>query len=85
MALFQSLGIVALLIIMSNNRARYGIMASPPSFRISPETLSGRSDLFLPLAANLFLMILVLMEEGSPELVHFICRMLRSQLNTDEE
>jgi hypothetical protein len=31
MALFQSLGIVALLIVTSSNRARYGIMASPPT------------------------------------------------------
>jgi hypothetical protein len=65
MAFFQSLGIVALLIVMSNNRARYGIRASPPSFRILPETLS---DLFLPNAANFFLIILVLIAKGSPEL-----------------
>jgi hypothetical protein len=39
MAFFQSLGIVALLIVTSNNRARYGIMASPPSFNSSPEIL----------------------------------------------
>ena len=41
MALLQSAGIV-----MSSNRARYGIMVSPPSFRISPETPSGPIDLF---------------------------------------
>jgi hypothetical protein len=56
-AFFQSLGIVALLTVMSNNRARYGIMASPLSFKISPETLSDPTDLFLPIAANFFLMI----------------------------
>jgi hypothetical protein len=83
MALFQSLGIVALLIVMSSNRSRYGIKASPPSFRISPETPSGPID-FFPMAANLFLMILVLIAKGSPELEHSICWMLRSQLNTEE-
>jgi hypothetical protein len=76
MAIFQSFGRVALLI-MSNNRARYGIMAFPPSFKISPETLSGPTDLFLPIAANFFLMILVLIVKGSPELAR--CIMLRSQ------
>jgi len=29
-------------------------MASPPSFRISPETLSGPTDLFFPIAAGKF-------------------------------
>jgi hypothetical protein len=53
--------------VMSSNRARYGIMASPPSFRISPETPSGPIDLFLPIAANHFLIMLVLMEKGAPE------------------
>jgi hypothetical protein len=81
MVFFQSLGIVPLLIVMSSNRARYDIVASPPSFRISPETLSGPIDLFLPIAANLFLMTLVLMLKGSPELGHCTCGMLRSQLN----
>jgi hypothetical protein len=66
MAFFQSLGMVALLIVTLNNRARYGIMASPPSFNISPEMLSGPTDLFLPIAANLFLIVLVLTVKGSP-------------------
>jgi hypothetical protein len=52
MAFFQSLGIAALLTVTSNNRARYGIMASTPSFRISPETPPGPTDLFLHIAAN---------------------------------
>jgi hypothetical protein len=60
MAFFQSLGIAALLTVTSNNRTRYVIMASPPSFRISPEMPSGPTDLFLPIAANLFLIISVL-------------------------
>jgi hypothetical protein len=66
MAFFQSLGKLALLIVMSNNHAIYGIMASPPSFKISPETLSGRTDLFLPIAANFFIMILALRVKGYP-------------------
>jgi hypothetical protein len=84
MAFFQSLGIVALFTVMSNNRARYGIMASPPSFSISPETQPGPTDLFLPNVADLFLMTLVLMVKGSLDLAHCTCRMLRSQLNTEE-
>jgi hypothetical protein len=67
MAFLQSLGRVALLIFMSNNRASYGIMASAPSFKISQETLSGPADLSLPIAANFFPIILVLMVKGSPE------------------
>jgi hypothetical protein len=82
MAFFQSLGKVALLFVMSNNRASYGIMASPPCFRISPETLSGPTDLFLPITANFFLMILILKAKGSAELERCICGMLLSQLNT---
>jgi hypothetical protein len=45
---------------------------------------SGPTDLFLPIAANLFLMILVLMAKGSPDLARRICGILRSQLNTEE-
>jgi hypothetical protein len=59
-------------------------MASPPSFKISPEMLSGPTDLFLPIAVNFVLMILVLMAKGLHELVHYICEILRSELNTDE-
>jgi hypothetical protein len=46
MALFQSVGRVLLFIVVSSNRARYGIMACPPNFSISPEIPSGRIDLF---------------------------------------
>jgi hypothetical protein len=46
MPYFQSFGIVALLIVNSNRRAKHGIMASPPSFRIWPEALSGPTELF---------------------------------------
>jgi hypothetical protein len=69
---------------MSNSRAKYGIMASPTSFRILPETLSGPTVLFLPITANLLLMSLVLMAEGSHELVDCICEILRSELNTEK-
>jgi hypothetical protein len=46
MALFQSAGGVPLFIGISSNRAKYGIMASPLSFRISPEIPSVPIDLF---------------------------------------
>jgi hypothetical protein len=55
MAVFQSLGIVAFLIVISSNRARYGFKTSPPSIRISPGMPSGPIDLFLPIAAGRFL------------------------------
>jgi hypothetical protein len=66
-AFFQSLGIEALFIVISSNRARYGIMASPPSFSISPGMPSGPIDLFLPIAANRFLIVLMLIVKSSPE------------------
>jgi hypothetical protein len=43
-----------------------------PRFSMSPEKLSGPFDLFLPIAANIFLMISVLMAKSSPELAHCI-------------
>jgi hypothetical protein len=49
MAFSQSLGIVPLFTAMSNNRARYGFMASPPTFSILPETQSSPTDVFLRL------------------------------------
>jgi hypothetical protein len=58
-------------------------VAFPPSFRILPETLSGYTDLFLHIAVA-HLMILVLMVNGSYELVHCICENLHSELNTKE-
>jgi len=81
MALFQSADRVPLFIVMSSNHARYGIMASAPSFRISPEILSGPIDLFFLIAAALYLMIFVSMVKGSPELAHCICWMFPSLLN----
>ena len=45
MALFQPAGRAPLFIVMSSNRARYGIMASATSLRISVGILSGLIDL----------------------------------------
>jgi hypothetical protein len=70
MALFRSAGGVPLFIVMSSNRARYGMMASSPSFRIYPGMPSDPIDLYFPIAAILFLMILVSVIKGSPELAH---------------
>ena len=53
MARFQSAGRGPLFIVMSSSRARYGIMAVPSSFRISPEIPSGPTDLFFPIAPTL--------------------------------
>jgi len=83
-ALFQSPGRVPLLVVMSSSRARYGIMASPPSFSISLEIQSDPTDLFFPIAAILFLMIFTSMVKGSPEFSLCICEILPSLLNTDE-
>ena len=63
MALFQSPGSVLLLIFLSSSRARYGIMASLPSLRISPETQSGPTDLFFLI---LLLIVLISVVYGSP-------------------
>ena len=65
MALFQSPGSVPLFIVMSSRRARYGIMASPPSLRISPETRSGPTDLFFAIALLLLLIVLTSVVNGS--------------------
>jgi len=63
MTFFQSLGIVPLLVAMYNNRARCGIMASPPIFSMAPGMPSGPTDLFLPIIANRFLIMLILMSK----------------------
>jgi len=59
-------------------------MAFPPSFRISPETPLGHTDLFFPIAAILFLIILVSMVKVSLEILSCIFGILFSLLNTDE-
>jgi hypothetical protein len=66
-AFFQSPRIAALLIDMSNNCVRYRIVASLHSFRMSPGIPSGPVDMFLPIAANRFLIMLMLMVNGSLE------------------
>jgi hypothetical protein len=64
MAFFQSIGIVPLLIFVPSNRARYGIMVSPPIFSILLGMQPGPTDFLLPIIANLFLIMLVLMVKG---------------------
>ena len=66
MFFFQSLEIALLFIVISSNLARYGIMASPPKFNISPRMPSGPTDFFLPIADNRFLIKLILMVKGLP-------------------
>jgi hypothetical protein len=44
-------------------------MASPPNFKISPELQSGPTDIFLPIADNRFLIMLLLMVKGLPDSV----------------
>ena len=58
-------------------------MASPPSFRISPGTPSGPTDLFLRIFVNLFLITLILIIKVLPELADCIFGMLRSQQKMD--
>ena len=76
MTFFHSLEIVALFNDISSSLARKGVMAFPPNFRISPGNPSGRTDLFLPIFANLFLISLVLIIKVSPELANFVFGML---------
>jgi hypothetical protein len=64
MALSQSLGIVPLFIV--GNCARYGIMA-PPHFQCFARNAVWPTDLFLPILANLFLIMLILMVKGLSE------------------
>jgi hypothetical protein len=58
-------------------------MASQPNFKISPGMPSGPTDLFFPIADSRFLKMLILMVNGLPESVDWICGVFRSQLNTD--
>ena len=73
MALLQSPGSVPLFIVNSSRRARYGIMASPPILITSPGMLSGPTDLFLPIALILFLIVLISMVNGFAELIPCMC------------
>ena len=83
MAFFKSLGIVPLLIVITDNRARYGIMASPHIFSMTPGIPAGPTDLFLPIIVNRFLIMLILMVKVLSEWVEFISGMSRSQLKTE--
>jgi len=76
MAVFQSLGIVALFNDIYSSLGKKGVMASPPNFRISPGTPSSTTDLFLLIFAKIFLINLVLIIKASPELANFIFGML---------
>ena len=53
-AFCQSPGTALLVIVISSNLARYGIMASLSNFKISPAMPSGPTDFFLPIADNRF-------------------------------
>jgi hypothetical protein len=64
-AFFQSPGSVPLFIVMSSSRARYGIIASPPNLRISPEIRSGPTHLFFPIVWILLLIVLISVVNGS--------------------
>jgi hypothetical protein len=68
-AFYQSPGIALLFIVISSILARYGIMASPPNFKICPGMPSGSTDFFFPIADNRFLMMLMLTVKGLPESV----------------
>jgi len=59
-------------------------MASPHSLRISPETQSGPTDLFLPIALILFLIFLMFMVKGSPMFSPCMLGILSALLNTIE-
>ena len=59
MALFQARDRVKLFIVMSINRTKYGIMASQTHFGISRDIHTVHIDLFLRIAATLFLTTLI--------------------------
>ena len=83
MALLQPAGRAPLFIVMSSNRARYGIMASATGLRISVGKLSGPIDLLFYRCysfSNNFISVV----KGSPQLAHCICGMLRWLLNAEE-
>jgi len=58
-------------------------MAFPPIFSMASGMPSGPTDLFLAIIANLFLIMLILMEKCFSEWVEFISWMFRSQLKTE--
>jgi len=68
-AFFPSPGIALLFIVISSNLTRYGIMVSPPNFKVFPGMASGPTDFFLPIVDNRFLITLILMVNGLPDCV----------------
>jgi len=68
-SLFQSNGIALLFIVISSNLAIYGIMASPPNFKISPEMSSGPTDFFFPIDDNRFRVMLIVTVKDLPDYV----------------
>jgi hypothetical protein len=81
MALFQSPGNVPLFIVISSSHARYGIVASPPIFNMSPGTRLGPTDLFFPIPLILLLIVLISIVKGLVLFHHCICGVLSLQLN----
>ena len=71
MAFLTATGIVGLFNDVYSSLARKGAMAPQPNFGISPGTPSYPTDLFLPIFAKLFLIILVLIIEVSPWTANF--------------
>ena len=74
---------ILLFIVMSSNLTRYGIMASPPNFKITPGMTSGPMDFLLPIVHNRFLIMLILIVKGFPDSVEWICGLMRLQLNRE--
>jgi hypothetical protein len=82
-AFLQSAGIALFFIVISSNLARYGIMATPPNFKISPGMPSGLTDPLLPVVYKRFLIMLILTMKGFPGCVGSNPGLLLSQLNID--
>jgi hypothetical protein len=58
---FQIPEIALLFIIISGNLATYGIMASPPNYKIDPAMPCGPSDFFFTIVDKRFLIMVILM------------------------
>jgi len=58
-------------------------MSAQPNFRISPANPTVLTDLFLPIFANFFLIISVLIIKVSTELANYISGKIRSQQKTE--
>ena len=82
-AFIHSPGKALLFIVISSNLARYGNIASPSYFKISPGIPSCPTNFFLPFADNRFLIMLILMVKDLPHCVDWIWMLLLSQMNRD--